>query len=115
MNSTTESVFGCLFRILFLAVWIAPIPLGLRSKAESPKSSLGVVSTSPNFWMDCFLDPPGLTSIEGVREMWRKLQVPPIHGRGMSPIERDKLAAALGRPGEAHSRDHPEAVFIDGG
>lgn len=38
MNSTTETVFTCLFGLLFIAVWIAPIPLGLRAAKRNHRS-----------------------------------------------------------------------------
>lgn len=38
MNSTTETVFGCLFGLLFLTAWIAPIPLGLRAAKRNHRS-----------------------------------------------------------------------------
>lgn len=38
MTSTTETILGCLFGLLFLAVWIAPIPLGIRAAKRNHRS-----------------------------------------------------------------------------
>jgi len=38
MNSTAETVFGCLMGIIFLAIWITPIPLGIRQAKRKHRS-----------------------------------------------------------------------------